>query len=59
VLGDGDGATATLDIVLTAERRKSRRALARLGKLPGAGIATRLLYPLYRFYRRIAGPPVR
>ena len=54
---DSEGARATFDVVLGAERLMSKRLLARIGMLPGMGTAIRLLQPLYRRYRALAGPP--
>lgn len=59
VLGDREGARTTLDVVLAAAGGRWRRVLARAAMLPGAATAIPLLYPLYRFYRRMAGPPAR
>jgi hypothetical protein len=41
-------ARKTLRVVIAAEVRPGRRRLARLGMLPGASTALRLLLPVYR-----------
>jgi hypothetical protein len=49
--GDPAGARKTLRVVIAAEARPGRRRLARLGMLPWASTALRLLLPVYRLRR--------